>query len=94
MTLILVFYSHPFFSSVIKQPVINIYKNIFKEQKLDLGRFYLLRFLFVFFDVHYFIVSLCGRFAFISSCFLFFSFNWNLFFLSVGFLINIIKRQR
>ena len=44
VTLILVFlFSYPFFSSVIKQPVINIYrKTFFKEQSLIWDRFYLL----------------------------------------------------
>ena len=41
VTLILVFlFSYPFFSSVIKQPVIKIYrKTFFKEQKFNLGSF-------------------------------------------------------
>ena len=97
VTLILVFlFSYPFFSSVIKQPVINIYrKTFFKDQKFNLGSFLFTPGFFLSFLMFIILLYLCvGDLLLSAIVFLFFvSIGVCFFFVSV-FLINLIKKAK
>ena len=90
MTLILVFlFSYPFFSSVIKQPVINIYrKTFFKKQKFNLGSFLFTPGFFLSFLMFIILLYLCvGDLLLSAVVFLFFvSIGICFFFVSVFLL--------
>ena len=84
MTLILVFlFSYPFFSSVIKQPVINITeKHSLRNKSLIWDHFYLLSGFFLSFLMFIILLYLCVGDLLLSAVVF-------LFFVSIGFVFSL-----